>query len=47
MIHTTQLARNVEVFKGVGTCHYQFHHPPDIFLVMPRQVEFPEMQTVR
>ena len=44
---TFRTIRDVEAFEGIGTRRHQHHHPPDVFLVAPSQVEFSEVKTVR
>ena len=44
---TFRTIRDIEAFEGIGTRRHQPHHPPDVFLVAPSQVEFSEVKTVR
>jgi len=44
---TTCSLPDVEAFKGIRTSYHQLHEPPKVFLVTPRQYEFPEVETTR
>ena len=42
---TTDSLSDIEAFKGMRTPYYQCHDPPNVFLVTPRQYQFPEPKT--
>jgi len=44
---TTHSMLDIEAFKGIRTPYHQFRDPPNVFLVTPRQYQFPEPKTTR